>query len=54
MPEADPPLAENRPFRSGSRLSVGQARRGGPRINPFGNEDASQLAARHLHYPYGY
>ena len=28
MPEADPPLAENRPFRSGSRLhfvSVGQA-----------------------------
>ena len=30
MPEADPPLAENRPFRSGSRLlSVEQARQGG-------------------------
>ncbi|OGY97628.1 MAG: hypothetical protein A3A43_02215 [Candidatus Liptonbacteria bacterium RIFCSPLOWO2_01_FULL_56_20] len=33
MPEADPPSAENHPFRSGSRLhsrvSVGQARRGG-------------------------
>ena len=33
MPEADPPSAENHPFRSGSRLhsrvSVGQARRDG-------------------------